>query len=364
MHRSWSRSELPPPPWVDPNDSLVHDSYAKHQKPFKRQQELREERRRSRREDARIMRFPQEGSSPPIRTFPPLYHPQAAAIRKVAVASASSSSERSHSHLSMDASSVRTSSKWSGSSESLASVSSDIVRTVPDRAETYQSYHNRPMNRNYSHEVDTILGFKVLRRESDHETAPVEESPGTADQPWLISKSHYNGDELRAGPHSVRVTKIPHPGSSERHLFRWVHMEQPMMDFGIFTERISQIPLVEPEKQQLKDFVSDVRSKAMQRLFTNGQGCRGLFHLEPGVIRRGAFTWICMPYFTYDEYSALGAAAKTTSPCPTQTLMQAYSSSSSKKMDLVQAIRKVTQPRTDCVLHISQLWCIIVGQCE
>lgn len=392
MHRSWSHSELPPPPWLDPNHGLVYDSYAKHQKPFKRQQDFRDHRRRQQdstehrrrqqdfreerrrqqlEEDHRGMRFPPKGSSPPIRVFHPptnvMYHPQAADIQETAAESGSTYSGSSY--MSDDSESIQTSSESSGNSERLAGYSSDIVRAIPDRVETYRARQvhdvHRPIDRSRLDEVDKILGFKVLRRESDHETTPIEVSPGTANQPWLISQSHYNGNELRAGPHSVRVTKIPHPEPSERHLFRWVHMEQPMMDFGMFTEKISQIPLVESEKQQLKDFVSDIRSKAMQRLLINGQRCRGLFHLEPGVKSRGVFTWICMPYFTYEEYSALeDAATKSTSPCPAQTLMQAYSSSSSKKMDLEQAICKVSQPQRDCVLHVSQLWCIIVGQCE
>lgn len=384
MHHSYIPSELPPPPWVEPDDGLVYDSYADNQNPFKQQNaplSRREEISMLRQEEELRQRFPHDAA---VRNAPerlarrPMMstpRPFAAPPRPFAAAPRPFAGPPPppvfHDHEA-----------WDESVESMSSYSSHDIPSHPaahgleTRGESTEglergfsggdkgrSHHSR-RDGSFSHAFDTILRFEVRREESDGQTTPNELSPGRADQPWLISQSQYNGDALRTGADSAKVTKALRSGPTNHCLFRWLHVNQSMMDFREFSHKISQIPLAEPEKQQLNDFVSDVRLKTLRTLLTSVQGDREVFHLEPGVIRRGAFTWICMPYFSFEKYSGLEAATETPFLCPIQTLMQAYLSSSSKKMDLKQAMHKDTPTAKNCVLHVSQLWCIIVGQCK
>lgn len=326
MPRSWRHASLPPPPWVDDlNDGKEYESYGDYHDPF--------DKNRPSRLIYGTHSFMTVNPSPPRP--PPRLMPGPPPPPRMK-------------HAPPPPPTVHTS--------PVGGVSPGRSYTTMDFESFESGYDN--------HDIDTILRFQVRRRASDHYTTPVEVSTGTADQPWLIYQSQYDGDALRKGTHSVKVTKITQPRPLENHLFRWTHVEQPMMDFGLFAHKISQISLAEPEKQQLNDFVSDVRLRTMQRLFNNGQDGREVFHMEPEVIHRGAFTWICMPYFSFEAYSGLEAVTKTPSPCPIPTLMQAYSSSSTKKMDLDQAIRQGRKTPKDHVLHVSQLWCIIVRQCK
>lgn len=320
MHRSRIPPELPLPPWLDSNNGLIYDSYASYQNQDERREEIAYLRRQGERE------FRQRRHDAPVQAHEPVTLEE--------------------------------------STESVTSGSSDSARSILDRFEKDRAHH-RHNKRSHSHEIDTILRFEVPRKDNDDHTTSTEVSPGIgADQPWLISRSQYNGDALRIGSHSAKITKILRPSPTDHHLFRWIHMDQPIMDFGIFSRKISQISLREPEKQELDDFVSFVRQKAVRRLPSNMQGGRGAFHAKPGVIRRGDFTWLCMPYFSIEKYSDLQVAATTTAPCPIETLMQAHSSSSSKNMDLEQVICNFTQLPKDYVLHISQVWHIIVRQCK
>lgn len=70
--------------------------------------------------------------------------------------------------------------------------------------------------------------------------------------------------------------------------------------------------------------------------------------------------WICIPYFRLQQY-AESPAASNTALFPTQTLLQAQYSRSSQQRDMDQAVCQLGQvPRGYC-FHISQLWCLIVG---
>lgn len=70
--------------------------------------------------------------------------------------------------------------------------------------------------------------------------------------------------------------------------------------------------------------------------------------------------WICIPYFRLQQY-AESPLASNTALFPAQTLLQSQYSRSSQQRDMDQAVCQLGQvPRGYC-FHISQLWCLIVG---
>lgn len=73
----------------------------------------------------------------------------------------------------------------------------------------------------------------------------------------------------------------------------------------------------------------------------------------------GSVKWICIPYFTLQQYSGLLAASNLAS-FPSQTLLQAQYTRTPQQRDMDQAVCQLgTANRGEC-FHIAQLWCLVL----
>ena len=75
---------------------------------------------------------------------------------------------------------------------------------------------------------------------------------------------------------------------------------------------------------------------------------------------RRTATWICLPYFSLEPYSALDG---TSSGFPPQTLLQAQFSGVRRERDMQQAVHRIKQAPPGHCFHIAQLWCLVLDNC-
>lgn len=73
----------------------------------------------------------------------------------------------------------------------------------------------------------------------------------------------------------------------------------------------------------------------------------------------GSARWICIPYFSLEEYSGL-LSASNLSLFPAQTLLQAQYSRSSMQRDMEQAVCQLGHAKRGECFHIAQLWCVVI----
>lgn len=69
--------------------------------------------------------------------------------------------------------------------------------------------------------------------------------------------------------------------------------------------------------------------------------------------------WLCVPYFSLEDYSGILATGNP-GAYPPQTLLQASFSRNSQKRDMQQATRQVGNGGKSSCFHIRQLWCIVL----
>ena len=74
-------------------------------------------------------------------------------------------------------------------------------------------------------------------------------------------------------------------------------------------------------------------------------------------------TWMCIPYFSLEEYSGF-LSAKSPTASPNQTLWQAQYSGNPQTRDMQQVVCQTGNVPPKCCFHISQLWCVVVDNCE
>lgn len=77
----------------------------------------------------------------------------------------------------------------------------------------------------------------------------------------------------------------------------------------------------------------------------------------------GTISWICLPYFSLQQYTGLGSASDTKS-FPIQTLLQSQYSRITQQRDMEQVVCQLGMaPRGEC-FHIAQLWCLVLENCK
>ncbi len=75
-------------------------------------------------------------------------------------------------------------------------------------------------------------------------------------------------------------------------------------------------------------------------------------------------SWICVPYFCLDNYSAPAASARPSSH-PMRTLLQTRFSLTNKDRDMHQAVRLLPDPPAEnFCFHIAQVWFIVLDDCK
>jgi hypothetical protein len=73
----------------------------------------------------------------------------------------------------------------------------------------------------------------------------------------------------------------------------------------------------------------------------------------------GSARWICIPYFSLEQYSGL-LSASNLSLFPAQTLLQAQYSRNNVQRDMEQAVCQLGHAKRGECFHISQLWCVVI----
>lgn len=132
--------------------------------------------------------------------------------------------------------------------------------------------------------------------------------------------------------------------------------------------------LSELEKKAISRLRADVKRNCVKTR-TNPKGAK-VGYLEPKCIEvslkslkhetpttetvSGSARWIYIPYFSLEQYSGL-LAATSSSLFPAQTLLQFQYSRNTAARDMEQAVVQLGNAERGECFHISQLWCLIIG---
>ncbi|KAK2060271.1 hypothetical protein LY76DRAFT_676820 [Colletotrichum caudatum] len=204
---------------------------------------------------------------------------------------------------------------------------------------------------------------------SDDSTLRGEDPP--PNKALHVYQSRYTGEGILGGAHSAALDIVYDTNRRRQSLFRWLHVQQDMMNFDEFTNEISRA-LSEKEQTEIRKLLSDVRKNYSKTLRTSRE--KTVKHMEPGYLqlplqqgdqeknpqaRKRTVTWLCIPYFSLEEYSGIQATGNP-GAYPPQTLLQSAFSRNSQKRDMLQAARQIGNGGENWCFHIRQLWCIVL----
>ena len=134
--------------------------------------------------------------------------------------------------------------------------------------------------------------------------------------------------------------------------------------------------LGETERKAAMMIIGDVRDRFEKPLQMPGKTVGK--HLQPNITfkpfskntdasreynisgQEASVSFLCMPYFLLAPYST-AAPLPASSSYPLKTLLQSWHMSTPKKRDMQQAIRDLNYPDEDCVFHVPQVWCLMLG---
>ncbi|PCD45437.1 hypothetical protein AU210_000871 [Fusarium oxysporum f. sp. radicis-cucumerinum] len=193
-------------------------------------------------------------------------------------------------------------------------------------------------------------------------------------QMTLVHSSAYTGSAEMGGSHAAVLNLVHDPKGQKNSLFRWLHVPQDVMNFEDFWVEISRISgLTELEKKAVTRLRADVK-KTCVKSRTNPKGAK-VGYLDPKYIEvplkplkaeamssgsvTGSARWICIPFFSLEQYSGLLAAASA-SLFPAQTLLQVQYSRNTVARDMEQAVVQLGNAERGECFHISQLWCLVI----
>ncbi|KAK1998636.1 hypothetical protein LX36DRAFT_575892 [Colletotrichum falcatum] len=204
---------------------------------------------------------------------------------------------------------------------------------------------------------------------SDDSTLRGEEPPPS--RALHVYQSRYTGEGVLGGAHSAALDVVYDANRRRHSLFRWLHVQQDMMNFDEFTNEVSKA-LSEQEQTNIRKLLSDVRKNYSKTVRTSRETT--VKHMEPSYLQlplqqgdqeknsqsgKGTVTWLCIPYFSLEEYSRIQAAGNP-GAYPPQTLLQSAFSRNSRKRDMLQAARQIGNGEDNWCFHIRQLWCIVL----
>ncbi|KAI3336240.1 hypothetical protein F4824DRAFT_462651 [Ustulina deusta] len=185
-----------------------------------------------------------------------------------------------------------------------------------------------------------------------------------------IYEAQYTGDACLEGNHASRLNLLHDPRHPQQALFRWIHVEQPVMNFDAFWDEIAGITnLTSSEKSGIKKLLQDVKSRGIRRIVTahgghkvmqpKGLPMRRLQSNDTAMStsRNRAVYWVNLPFFELKKYSSEKHSSEL---FPAQTLMQADYSQHLMARDMQQAVRQIKEGTEGHCFHISQLWGIII----
>ena len=134
--------------------------------------------------------------------------------------------------------------------------------------------------------------------------------------------------------------------------------------------------LEEAERRAAASIISDVRDR-MEKPLHMPEKTVGK-HLQPNVTfkpisknddasgirttsgQKASVSFLCIPYFLLAPYST-GTPLPTSSSYPLRTLLQSRHMSTPKKRDMQQAVRDLNYSKENCVFHVAQVWCLMLG---
>ncbi|KAK1723977.1 uncharacterized protein BDZ83DRAFT_579540 [Colletotrichum acutatum] len=205
---------------------------------------------------------------------------------------------------------------------------------------------------------------------SDDSTLRGEEPP--LSRALHVYQSMYTGEGVLGGVHSAALDVVYDTKRRRQSLFRWLHVQQDMMNFDEFTNEISRA-LSESEQNDIRKLLSDVRKNFSKTIRTSRDTT--VKHMEPSHLelalqrggdqakgsttRKRSVTWLCIPYFSLEEYSGILATGNP-GAYPPLTLLQLAFSRNSQKRDMLQATRQIGNGGENMCFHIRQLWCIVL----
>jgi hypothetical protein len=209
------------------------------------------------------------------------------------------------------------------------------------------------------------------------------EKPSTTS--LLVPKTHnifgsrYTGEGSIGGVQTAQLTVLPTPPQgqgtkkSRPPLFRWIHFEDPAMNFDDYQNSISAIAgLTDLERQAISRLLARAR-KRFDKPFQTSTGIKAKF-LMPSLIAENitsqtrsktakprVVTWMCLPHFRLQKYKA-GTSAASARPAdhPMRTLMQARFSLVQKERDMQQAVCHLRDTPDDYCFHIAQTWYLVL----
>ncbi|KAF4437381.1 hypothetical protein FACUT_5763 [Fusarium acutatum] len=217
-----------------------------------------------------------------------------------------------------------------------------------------------------SEETTIVMGPSSLMKD--------ESVSNSRSQMALVHSSAYTGSAEMGGSHAAVLNLVHDPKGQKNPLFRWLHVPQDVMNFEDFWIEISRISiLTELEKKAVTKLRADVK-KSCVKSRTNPKGTK-VGYLDPKYIEvplkplkaeamssgsvSGSARWICIPFFSLEQYSGLLAAASA-SLFPAQTLLQVQYSRNTVARDMEQAVVQLGNAERGECFHISQLWCLVI----
>ncbi|GKT48103.1 uncharacterized protein ColSpa_08284 [Colletotrichum spaethianum] len=204
---------------------------------------------------------------------------------------------------------------------------------------------------------------------SDDSTLRGEEPPPS--RALHVYQSRYTGEGVLGGAHSAALDVVYDAKRTRQSLFRWLHVQQDTMNFDEFTNEISKA-LSEKEQNEIRKLLSDVRKNYSKTVRTSRETT--VKHMEPSYLQlplqkgdqakgpqsgKRTVTWLCIPYFSLEEYSGIQSTGNP-GAYPPQTLLQSAFSRNSQKRDMLQATRQIGNGEKNWCFHIRQLWCIVL----
>ncbi|KAK0392500.1 hypothetical protein NLU13_1995 [Sarocladium strictum] len=212
----------------------------------------------------------------------------------------------------------------------------------------------------------------------DEKAVSTPDEPATRGAPGVRAyTSHYAGTAEMGGDHSASITVLHDPQNQTRPLFRWLHIPQTVMNFEKFWEEASTQPgFSDGEKAALFKLRAHLRKNFIKVRY-NPKGEK-VGYMLPKLVEmplhsvrdkdaprtssslRGSVKWVCLEYFRLRAYSGLSAASSQAF-FPSQTLLQAHYSRTSRERDLEQAVSFLGIAPSDQCFHIEQVWCLVLG---
>ena len=218
----------------------------------------------------------------------------------------------------------------------------------------------------------TVDGSK---EDSTSKTNPQTSSPNTS---LHVYESQYAGDAFIDGSHSARLTIVQDPKRQRQPLFRWLHLKQAVLNLDQLLDEITRDPeLNDNDRSLVVKLLAEVRKNSKSKQKADGSHVK---YTPPTTLWRALpsddsgksqptyrrwMAWICIPYFSLQEYSGL-LSSKNPAAYPNQTLWQAMYSGNTQERDMQQVVCQMNKGSISpkhC-FHISQLWAIVVDTCE